>query len=594
MGSPARSTRNRSTTIPTRSPTPWKWAGIHALFITAAGAAGLVAWKLNEQHRETTEEALRLARESERSRAEAAQLARLGSFEFDPATGEVQWSAELYEIFGLDPRTTEPSYERYMSVVHPHDRGRVGAVVQHALETGEHFSHQYRAVLDDGSLRVFHARGEVATPPNGRRMLLGTCQDITDRARVESESRQRAKEQRAVATLGDRALAGGAPEELMREAATMVADVVGVDIAAVMIRADDAEGGLIFRGAAGLPAHVLDFRIPGGTRSQAGYTLDHGGPVIVSDWNEEERFERPPSLAEVDARSGVTVTIRGSDEVHGVLGMQSITPRTFSIEEVNFLQSVAHVLAAAIERSGTELEMRHQALHDPLTGLPNRNLFTDRLAHALELARRHGTQVAVLFGDLDQFKLVNDSLGARGRRRAPARGRAADRRRPPRRRHGRAVRGRRVRDPGRGGRIRARRDPGRRTDPGGARGAVRPPRPRPLRDGHAGDRDRNRRGRARGADPRLGRRDVPRQGARARHLRALRRGDAGARARPPSHRERHAARARARRVRGPLPAGHRARDRCGSRASRRCCAGTTRSAACWGRTRSSGSPRRAG
>ena len=86
-----------------------------------------------------------------------------------------------------------------MSVVHPHDRARVGAVVQHALETGEHFSHQYRAVLDDGSLRVFHARGEIATPADGRRVLLGTCQDVTDRARVESESRQRAKEQRAVA-----------------------------------------------------------------------------------------------------------------------------------------------------------------------------------------------------------------------------------------------------------------------------------------------------------------------------------------------------------------------------------------------------------
>jgi diguanylate cyclase (GGDEF)-like protein len=241
--------------------------------------------------------------------------------------------------------------------------------------------------------------------------MIGTCQDVTERARVESEAKQRAREQKAVATLGDRALAGGSLDQLMQEASDVVAEVVGVDCAAVLVKAADDEGGLFFRGATGLPGHVLDMRVPGGARSQAGYTLEHGGPVIVRDWNEEERFTRPPSLDEIDARSGVTVTIRGSGEAFGVIGMQSRTIREFSDEEVNFLQSVAHVIAAAIERSGTEREMRHQALHDPLTGLPNRNLFTDRLAHALELARRHGTEVAVLFGDLDQFKLVNDSLG---------------------------------------------------------------------------------------------------------------------------------------------------------------------------------------
>ena len=59
----------------------------------------------------------------------------------------------------------------------------------------------------------------------------------------------------------------------------------------------------------------------------------------------------------------------------------------------------------------TRERMTHQALHDPLTGLPNRTLFVDRLAIALARARRNHTLAAVLFLDLDRFKVVNDSLG---------------------------------------------------------------------------------------------------------------------------------------------------------------------------------------
>jgi len=63
------------------------------------------------------------------------------------------------------------------------------------------------------------------------------------------------------------------------------------------------------------------------------------------------------------------------------------------------------------DRKRAEDELAHQALHDALTGLPNRTLFLDRLSHALAQAKREGDRPAVLFLDLDRFKMVNDSLG---------------------------------------------------------------------------------------------------------------------------------------------------------------------------------------
>jgi diguanylate cyclase (GGDEF)-like protein/PAS domain S-box-containing protein len=82
-----------------------------------------------------------------------------------------------------------------------------------------------------------------------------------------------------------------------------------------------------------------------------------------------------------------------------------------SEDQRQFVESVASMLWSAIVRSNAEDAIRHQAMHDPLTGLPNRTLFNDRLAHALLRRSRTGGFVGVMIVDLDGFKNVNDSLG---------------------------------------------------------------------------------------------------------------------------------------------------------------------------------------
>ena len=75
------------------------------------------------------------------------------------------------------------------------------------------------------------------------------------------------------------------------------------------------------------------------------------------------------------------------------------------------MRAVASILGTALVRLRSEERMRHEALHDPLTGLANRTLLRDRLEHALARSARDGTETGVLFIDLDEFKHVNDRLG---------------------------------------------------------------------------------------------------------------------------------------------------------------------------------------
>jgi diguanylate cyclase (GGDEF)-like protein len=232
--------------------------------------------------------------------------------------------------------------------------------------------------------------------------------DVTAPETVEQQLAQHARQHEAVARLGQVALREHDLRTLADEIVTTVADTLAVQLCAVLkLREDEKMLDIL-----SVVGYTGDRRtgLPAGTGTQAGYALSKREPVVSEDLHTEKRFD-PGSLLEQGVVSGMNAVIEGHERPFGVLSAHTERSRAFSKDDVNFLVGVANVLSAAIERQRKEEVSRHAALHDPLTGLPNRTLALDRLDLALARRRRDGTEVAMLMLDLDRFKIINDSLG---------------------------------------------------------------------------------------------------------------------------------------------------------------------------------------
>ena len=321
-------------------------------------------------------------------------------------------SPQIETILGFTPLEWCADPELWAERLHPDDRARV-LEVESRMVGGQQSpgAAEYRLRHRDGHIVWVRDDALLLFDEDGEQRWHGVMSDITDQKEAEAELERRAAQQSAVARLGEHALEGASTSDVMQEAIAAVVALVDVDIAGVLEFMPDAEV-FEFRAAHGLPAGTANrARLAAGKRSQAGFTLMTGAPVVVDDWEHEQRFSRSTVLTTVGARSGLTVMIEGRGAPFGVLGLHSTHTRTFSSGDVDFVQSLANVLGDAFDRQITDDDIRHKALHDLLTGLPNRLLFLDRLEHALERLRRHKSLSAILVLDLDRFKLVNDSMG---------------------------------------------------------------------------------------------------------------------------------------------------------------------------------------
>jgi diguanylate cyclase (GGDEF)-like protein/PAS domain S-box-containing protein len=236
-------------------------------------------------------------------------------------------------------------------------------------------------------------------------IIVTISRDITERKRAEERQAAHLRYQERVARFGQTALVKSDAAELVGKAVQSALEALGAEAVAYFEPGRGA-GELVVRavvGVVGAAPGVITGRPhdPMVQAMRAGTRLVTEGAHLPVPWAR-------------GMRSAALVPVRSDDKVRGVLCVCYKTPDAFGAEELNFIEATASVLATALQRIDSEGRLAYLAQFDPLTGLPNRTLLADRFSQMIVQAKRRNSPLAALFIDLDEFKVVNDTLGHAG------------------------------------------------------------------------------------------------------------------------------------------------------------------------------------
>ena len=314
-----------------------------------------------------------LAEERRRLRA-AEAIGHMGSWELDIATGAVSWSDGHLELYGLDPTTFDRTNDTVLRCVPPEDRPMIHAALA-SCSAGEGTLHVRHRVIreDDGELRWLETYGERVFEDGHLVRLAGAVVDVTEKVLADAQLKAAHALQQAVIN--------ASPDIIfvydVSTRSTIWTNRALSDLLGYQGGDDDA------------PNYVFERLLHEDDRALFAATVAAANDAANGD------------VSEVNLRL-----------IHADGTVRWFSRRTTPLQRDDFghVNQLVGVLRDITDAMAIEERLEYAALHDDLTGLPNRRLLTDRLDHALKRSERQG-QVAVLFCDLDGFKRVNDVHG---------------------------------------------------------------------------------------------------------------------------------------------------------------------------------------
>ena len=294
---------------------------------------------------------------------ETQRIAKLGYWELDLVNGVLEWSDEIFRMFGLDPATSEPSYELFINKIHPEDRERVDTAYSESLKNKQPYNIIHRIVTNKG-IRVVHEQCDTNYGDDGKpKRSLGLVQDITERVDNLDE---------------------------LRLAATMFRTHAGILITekdGTIARVNPA-----FEKMTGYSSKELAGKNPrvfkSDKQSKDFYEVMWNKLIATGMWQGELWNKRKDGTLYAEWLTITAVKDEAGEVTNYVCTSQDIT-----------------------ERKHAETQIEYLVYHDDLTDLANRRLLSDRLQQNIVTCKRNNEFGAVLVLDLDNFKDLNDSLG---------------------------------------------------------------------------------------------------------------------------------------------------------------------------------------
>lgn len=294
---------------------------------------------------------------------ETQKIGHFGSWELDLVSNNLLWSEEIFRLFEVDPARFMPSYQEFLDIVHPEDRKIVSQAYTDSLKDRQPYQITHRLLMPDGRIKwveerctnFFDAEGHVVRS-------VGTVQDVSAREEIALQLR----------------------------------------IAAVAFETQEAI--LV------TDRHANIIKVNHSFEITTGYSEDEVmgcNPSMLSSGRHDQAFYQAMWAA-------INTEGRWSGEVWDRRKSGEIYPKWLTITAVMNREEVSHYVAVFVditERKKAEEEIRNLAFYDPLTRLPNRRLLLDRMYIALGQSARSRHYGALMFIDLDHFKVLNDTKG---------------------------------------------------------------------------------------------------------------------------------------------------------------------------------------